>query len=511
MNSIGDGRDVPLEEIRAILSRRKWQILVTFLLIVASVAAVTFLMPKQYEAHMKILVKNERADMVVSAGSNAQSSFQGEVSETQINTEIELLNSDDLLRQVVVTSGLERLETASATASGDRQQVAVEKAVRRLQHDLKISPVRKADIIEVDYTAGDPHQAVAVLRQLAGSYLEAHLRVHGTPGTHEFFLSQTAHYQDELKDAEAKLTNFRRQHDIVLFGPQTEEVLRKGSDSSSALLAAEAGIREYTRKIADARSQLAAAEPRVITQSRTISNQYSVEHLAAMLAELQNRRTQLLSKFRPDDRLVQEASQEITDTQAALESAKKQTGSDQATDVNPVHQTLELDIAKEQAELAGLEARRQSLVQQTESYRQQLTRLGDSTTEYDDLMRGQKEAEDNYLLYARKTEEARIADSLDKQKISNVAIAENPIERHLPSKPNVPLNLALGTLLAGFLSLGIAFGGEYLQQPLPRVQTDTRVSLGVAVGAQHLLETIERPADLEALTGLPVLAITSRS
>ena len=97
MNSIGDGRDVPLEEIRAILSRRKWQILVTFLLIVTSVAAVTFLMPKQYEAHMKILVKNERADMVVSAGSNAQSSFQGEVSETQINTEIELLNSDDLL------------------------------------------------------------------------------------------------------------------------------------------------------------------------------------------------------------------------------------------------------------------------------------------------------------------------------------------------------------------------------------------------------------------------------
>src|ERR1019366_4136811 len=148
MTSMGNGNNLPFAELGAILSRRKWQIVITFLLIAGGVAAATFMMPKQYEAYMKILVKNERADMVVSAGSNAQSSYQGEVSETQINTEIELLNSADLLRQVVVMSGLEKLETSSATPAADRQQVAIEKAVRRLDHDLKISPVRKADIID---------------------------------------------------------------------------------------------------------------------------------------------------------------------------------------------------------------------------------------------------------------------------------------------------------------------------------------------------------------------------
>src|ERR1019366_15417 len=177
-----------------------------------------------------------------------------------------------------------------------------------------ISPVRKANIIEVDYTSKDPHKAVAVLQQLTASYLEAHLRVHGTPGTHEFFLSQAAHYQNELRDAEARLADFRRRNDIVLFPEQKEEILSKTSDATSTLLAADAAIRDDERKIADARGQLAAAVPRVITQSRTISNQYSVDHLVAMLAELQNKRTQLLSKFRPDDRLVLEASQEIADT-----------------------------------------------------------------------------------------------------------------------------------------------------------------------------------------------------
>jgi uncharacterized protein involved in exopolysaccharide biosynthesis len=503
------GRTTPRGEIGSVLARRKWQILIVFVLIVAAVATVTFMMPKQYETHMKILVRNERANMIVSAGLNAQSPPR-EVTEAEINTEIELLNNNDLLSEVVAACGLAKLENTDGTPPAQRQQVALGNAVRRLRHDLTISPVRKADIIEVDYTAPNPHQALAVLRQLAASYLEAHLRLHGSPGTHEFFLKQTAHYQNLLRDAETKLTDFRGRNDIVLFAQQKEDILRRTSESSSMLLATEASVRESLRKIAEARTQLASVAPRVITQSRTVSNQSSVERLSTMLVELQNKRTLLLSKYRSDDRLVEEVSQEIADTQAALENAKNLKGSDQATDINPVRQTLELNIAREQSEVAGLEARRQALAQQIQSYRQQVSRLGGSTAEYDDLMRSQKEAEDNYLLYARKTEEARIADSLDQQKIANVAIAENPVEPYLPSKPDVGRNLFLGTLLAAFLSLGMAFSREYLDQPLPLVETDARGAVGAARDTLPLPETIEQAAEIEALTGLPVLATAHR-
>ena len=238
MNSIEIARNTevriaPLGEIAAILSRRKWLILILFVLIVTVVAVATLRMPRQYEAHMKILVKNERANMVVSGGVNAESVSPGEVSETEINTEIELLNSGDLLRQVVSAGGLERSETRGQTSAAQHPELTLENAVSRLQHALKISPVRKAAIIEVHYATGDPHQAVAVLRQLAVSYLEAHLRVHGTPGTHEFFLRQTAHYQSELNDVENKLRDFRLKNDIVLFAEQKSETLRRASESSS--------------------------------------------------------------------------------------------------------------------------------------------------------------------------------------------------------------------------------------------------------------------------------------
>jgi len=49
------------------------------------------------------------------------------------------------------------------------------------------------------------------------------------------------------------------------------------------------------------------------------------------------------------------------------------------------------------------------------------------------LQRDKKEAEDNYQLYAKKREEARIADELDRQKITNVSIAEAATVPQLPS------------------------------------------------------------------------------
>ena len=502
-----DARNSPLGQIGGILSRRKWQILIVFVVIVAVVAGTTFHMPKQYEARMKIFVKNERANIVVSPGTSAQSSPPGEVSETELNTEIELLSSYDLLRQVVSATGLDKVQATGKNTPAELQELAIQNAVSNLRQGLKISAARKADIIDVVYMAGTPRQAVAVLRQLSASYLESHLRVHGTPGTHEFFLSQAAHYRNELKNAETKLTGFNLKNDIVLFAQQKEEIVRRASESSSMLLAVEAGIREYTRRIADTRNQLGAVEPRVVTQRRTLFNQSSVEHLGTMLVELQNRRTQLLSKYRADDRLVEEVSQEITDTQTALERANNLTGSDQATDINPVRQTLELELTKEQTELAGLEAKRQELARQTDNYRLRLSSFGVSTAEYDDLIRDQKEAEDSYLLYERKAEEARIAESLDQQKISNVSILEHPVEPLLPSKPDVGMNLILGTVLAAFFSLGVAFSAEYLGQPFPRVEADSQLSIGPVSGNAPLIETL----DLETLTGLPVLAVTDFS
>jgi len=72
-----------------------------------------------------------------------------------------------------------------------------------------------------------------------------------------------------------------------------------------------------------------------------------------------------------------------------------------------------------------------------------------------------KTDEENYLMYQRKREEARMTNALDQTRILNVAVAEQPIAPTLPS--NSPwTTLLVGMMLAVMVSLGTAFGLDYL-------------------------------------------------
>jgi uncharacterized protein involved in exopolysaccharide biosynthesis len=263
---------------------------------------------------------------------------------------------------------------------------------------------------------------------------------------------------------------------------QKDLTLQKAAEAMAKLLESEAAVNEATNRIKRIEQQLAATPKRIVTQSRSIPAQYSAERLNTMMVELQNRRTQLLTKFRPDDRLVREVDEQIRTTREALAKAESQTSTEQATDLNPLRQTLETEYSRARLEQTGAQARRDTLAAQLRDYEGSLRKLEGDTTPHNDLQRQVKEAEENYQLYAKKREEARIADELDRQKITNVSIAEAPAITQIPSSPNRPMNLVLGVFVAALLSLGTVFSAEMLG------------------------DTIHTPRELEALTGAAVLA-----
>ena len=97
-------------------------------------AAVSFavFLPDKYESRMKLLVRNMRADAPVSAGTEAPAADRGEVSESQIVSEIELLKSRDLLDKSVRQANLVQPE-----ANSDSFEKDVERAVLNLEKDLQ--------------------------------------------------------------------------------------------------------------------------------------------------------------------------------------------------------------------------------------------------------------------------------------------------------------------------------------------------------------------------------------
>lgn len=479
-----------VRDVVGVVFRHKLLICLTFLTVAAGTAAVTFLMPNQYESRMKILVKHTRADVPITA--ERTSGLNGiapetEVSENQINSEIELLTSKDLLNQVVAESDLIQKQPSTLQRLGLKeipktQEGKIEEASERLAKSLVIEPVKKASIIEITYTSDSPDKAAAVLRKLRDLYLEKHVKLHRPPGTFEFFKTQSDQYEQQLRDAEKKFSNFQQSMNVVSLSQQKDQTLLKLTETRSKLMETESTLREVGDRIVRIQQHLKTVEPRIITQSRTLPNQYSAERLNTMIVELQNKRTQLLTKFRPEDRLVKEVDQQIATTRAALQKAVRETAVEQATDLNPLRQTLEAELSRARVDEAGANGRYQTLAGQVQQYQTQLLRLEGVTAEYDDMQRKVKESENNYQLYKKKQEEARIADELDQNKITNVSIAEAPVQPQLPAKPNRLLNLGLGLFLGLLLSLGSVITVELLR------------------------ETVSTPRELEAMLDGPVLA-----
>jgi uncharacterized protein involved in exopolysaccharide biosynthesis len=466
------------------LFRRKGLVLLTFLTVIAGTVIVTLLLPNRYDSRMKILVKNQRVDVAITPeATNAVNapSVDNEVSETQINSEIELLTSKDLLTQVVNETGLANYESG-LFGGKPPENVRVENAVKRLTKDLTIAPVRKANIITVSYTSLSPQLSAAVLKKLGDLYLEKHLQLNHPKGAADFFNNKADEYETQLKQAEQKLTEFQQSNNLVVLSQQKDLTLVKTAEAKAKMLEAEAAYSEATTRIARVEQQLASVPRRITTQSKQLPNQYSSERLNTMMVELQTKRTQLLTKFRPDDRLVKEVDEQIRITREALARADQKISVEEATDLNPLRQTLETDLARARLDQSGAKARRDTLAAQLQQYEGSLKKLEADTAKHDDLQREKKEAEENYQLYAKKREEARIADELDRQKITNVSIAEAATAAQLPSSPDRPLNLILGIVLATFLSIGSVFAAELLS------------------------DVVHTPRQLEALTGAMVLA-----
>jgi uncharacterized protein involved in exopolysaccharide biosynthesis len=199
-------------DIVTVLFRQRWAMLVAFVLVVIAVALSGVWLPK-YEAKMKILVQRKRSDAMITSSATAPAQFSSDqVSEEDLNSEVELLNSEDLLRKVVIKTGL---SDESNLLTGRDSETGVAKAVSKLGKRLKIEPLRKSNVISVTYSDRDRHLAERVLQALATEYMEKHLELRRSSGEFKFFDQQTEQYQQGRDEAQKKLTDFIKGTGVV--------------------------------------------------------------------------------------------------------------------------------------------------------------------------------------------------------------------------------------------------------------------------------------------------------
>ncbi len=466
-----------LRDLLGTLFRHRKVVVTTFLAIVAAAAMAAFVLPPKYEARMKILVERERMDPLVTPSPNAEPAMHTEaVSEEDLNSEVELIKSRDLLQQVVETCGLQNLHHHfwnNWGESGEKaQDIRLAKAIRRLDSDLKVSPVPKTNLIEVSYISTNPKLAARVLQTLSSDYLVKHVAVHRPKGAFGFFEKQTEQYRRQMENAEGQLSKFNSETGAVSAAEQRDQALQRATEFGATLQETRAEIDSTQKRIRALENELATTPARLTTVDRKSDNAQLLEQMKSTLLKLQVQRTQLLANYDPSYRPVKEVEQQIALTKAAIATEEAAPVRESDTDQNPTYLWLNEELAKAKTELASLQAKAAATESSVAGYRNAAINLDRKDLQQKDLMRTAKAEEANYLLYMKKREEVRISDALDSQRIVNVAVAEPATAPTLPVH-TAGVTLLVGILLAGIVSGGAAFIADFLD---PSFRTPEEVS-----------------------------------
>jgi uncharacterized protein involved in exopolysaccharide biosynthesis len=443
-------------DIVAALFRQRRVMMAAFALAVIAVLVSGMWIPK-YEAHMKILVRRQRTDAVVSTYATEPFQFSDQVSEEDLNTEVELLNSEDLLRKVVLSTGL----AGKLDSTNDANNKRIAKAVFNLSKALTIAPLRRSNVISVQYVTRDQQKAAEVLNALAAAYIEKHMQAHRSSGEFKFFDQEAQGYEQGLNTAQEKLTNFTKGTGVVSAQQERDAALKQASDFESTARQAQTSVLETEERIRVLQSQLKTMSPRMTTVVRTSDNAQLLEQLKSTLLTLQLKRTDLLTKYEPTYRPVQEIDKQIADTQNAIASEQAKPLRDETSDQDPDYLAVRTELTKAQSDLDGLKARAASAASIAAQYHKSAQSLDQQQLIQQDLVRAANTQEQNYLLYAHKREEARISDALDQRGILNVALAEQPIVPAFPNRSRVNFAV-LFLLMSGTFSLAAAFVADFM-------------------------------------------------
>ncbi|CAN5674431.1 hypothetical protein BH10ACI4_BH10ACI4_11330 [soil metagenome] len=457
---------------------KRWRLaLAIFFTLFGLTILIAAVLPRRYEATMRLLVKNERVDALISPDKGTQGIFYlDDIAESRVNTEVALLLSNDLLRQVVQQCRLGDTVKASHATPAMRE----EQAMNQLKSDLTVTPLRKSAIILLRYESSDRERSVNVLNALSRLYLDSHLRLRGAPGSYAFFRELSRRATAEREEADLTLAHFKLEHNIVTLPEEKAIALQREADLDkhyADAAAATARSMQQKTKLSSLVSQTPAV---VVNERRSIPNQYEMQQLSTLLIGLQNKRVEAAARYQPDDRVVQDLDQQIAQTKGALAGATATKSEEVSTISNPVLGGAQSDLVRAQYESAGYEAEMQSIGRRLAANRHRLAELDTQTAAYNDLNQDVLRLTALDHEYREKADQARVSQLLDEQRISNVAVAEEAYSPAKASSPKIGAIVAVGFVWSLFAAIGSVIA---IDRTRPRIRStfDVERTLGAPV------------------------------
>src|SRR5262245_60900455 len=450
------------------LFRHKRIITTVFILLSLPILIVLLSMPNQYLAKTKILINPTRTFLSLSpSGTAASRTTDGHGTnpnlEQAINDEIQIIKSKELR---------ERLAKEVPPPS------------KGVTSELKAAPIRQANLIEVSLKSPHPEWAISAVNRAAELYLEEQLKVRKTKGVEEFYDEQEKRLQSELTKAEVALREFQEKEKIVDTSIEVPSDLQALASFEKNLKETDSSIRETEEKIGSLDGQLKQQQA-TISSNKNIGNNPVYSQIMDKITKLELDRDNLLQRYTSKDRLVLDKEKEIEELKEKLKSVEATKVGSESLSLNDVHRRILNELLAAKVQLRSLKEKKDTLTEQVAEYSTTTAEKKQKSFEYDRLLQDVTANKKALALYQQKAEEARISNAMDERKFSNAVILEKATP---PLEPTGVSGISPWILIPGILIL----------------------SLGVAIGVAFIIDypdrTLKDEADIEAQTGLPVLA-----
>ena len=155
--------------------------------------------------------------------------------------------------------------------------------------------------------------------------------------------------------------------------------------------------------------------------------------------------------------------------------------------VNSVYQSLSTSLNQTEAHLSATQAVLGQWAAQLDAVNKRIERLDGLEGELLALQRKLDLATQSYTTYLERTEQARVSEDLNLQRITSLGVVQEPNLPFKPASPRVLLLLAVA-IMAGFVG-----------------------AIAIAFGLETLDETVSLTDQVPARLGVPVLAVLNRA
>ncbi len=474
--------------LRLLFRHRRKAALVAASILSFAVVGLMFA-PRTYVSEAKLFIRVGRESVALDPTAAVGSTVSLQDSrETEIRSVLDVLQSRVLLEKVVrrlKASTILKPDQPSSGAASDSSHGGFslrgllrsiasrfirldtvppeEQAVRVLQRSIWAESAKKSSVISIWCKAGTPHQAQRILQTLVDVYREQHVAVNATE-SYSFFEKQAEQLKTQLLKATQELGELKSRLGITSIADQRQLL-------ETQLTTLNKDIHDTIAAISAAKARLAAlgdeqgAELADPSESAITTTQMAVDQMRDTLYRLQIEEREYQAKYQPEHPALVAVRHQVRDVEAIL---RRQA------------------VLMEKAQLGTLQARLDSLQESRRQTQHALLELNQNEVAVSQLERRVELLRTTYQKYSELAEQARVAQALDNEQLTNVKVVQPATFVAKAASPKPTVVLSLGMVAA-------IFGG-----------------LTVAVLAEMLDTTFRTPEQVELALHLPVLVAIPR-